>query len=198
MFEFFHHQSAADSKVEDASAKLSAAANAKPASEKPAVEKTADEKAAAAKPMNDIQKHVAAFDTNHDGIVTRSELALGFRAIGYEPRTARFKAMMAQQKFGSVIADLKPDSHGLYNSEGNLDTKRVDALFQGKDTLSKQDVEHYLDARNIHSIARGFIKGQFDSAFQSVRRDFVTRNEFVRIMNGDLMKEKIEAYRKKK
>lgn len=158
-------------------------------------------------PSNDIQAHIAAFDTKHSGEVSVSDLAQGFRDIGYSRPTAYFKAAMAELRFGSLagaigldkiqIADIKPSPHGLYKPDGNLDQAKVDALFDGKTSITKSDVQAYLDRRNLGLVDRLFLTGQFNSGFQAVGKDAISREEFVRIMNGELMKEKIAKARAK-
>lgn len=144
-------------------------------------------------PTNDIQRHLAAFDTNKDGEVTMEELTKGFEAVGYNHPTAYFKAGMARMKFGSVIANVKPEEGVMYKQDGNLDASKVDALFNGKSSLSRSDIDAYLSARGVGMMERVFIKGQFDSGFKAVGKDSLTKDEFVKIMTGQTMKEKIEA-----
>ena len=142
-------------------------------------------------PVNDLQKHLAAFDANKDGELKLGELKNGFEAIGYSKPLAYFKAGMARLKFGKVIADVHPDKGGMYNEDGSLNQEKVDALFAGKEAISEKDVESYLDERGVGFLAKIFIKGQFDSGFKSVGKDSITKDDFIRIMNGDMMKARI-------
>lgn len=150
-------------------------------------------------PANDIQSHMAAFDTDRNGEVSLGELATGFQAIGYNPLSAYSKAIIAQHKFGRVINQINPEDGGMYKSDGNLDLAKVDALFNGKASITKTDVDKFLQDRDIGIVARAFINGQFESSFKSVGRSSITRHEFIKIMKGEMMKEKIrEAQEKEK
>jgi hypothetical protein len=152
-------------------------------------------------PVNDIQGHLAAFDTEHKGELSVGQLATGFEDIGYSAPVAYFKASMAAEKFGSLkaavglepieISRIKPEAGGMYNKDGNLDESKVDALFHGKPSITNADVDSYLKYRNLPLLGRKFVEGQFDSAFKTVGKDSITRDEFERIMKGDLIKQKI-------
>ncbi len=159
-------------------------------------------------PTNDIQAHLAAFDTNHTGELSVGKLATGFEDIGYSAPVAYFKAASTEAQFGSLagavgadkiqIAKIKPDKDGMYNADGNLDPARMDALFDGKTSIRQSDIDAYLKTRNLGFFARQFVEGQFGSAFKTVEKDSITRDEFVKIMNGDLIKQKIAAAEKAK
>jgi hypothetical protein len=142
-------------------------------------------------PTNDLQSHLAAFDTNKDGELSIGELKDGFEAIGYSAPMAYFKAGMAHLKFGKVIADVKPEKGGMYNEDGSLNRQKIDDLFGGKDAINKDDIGHYLDKRGVGFLEKIFIKGQFDSGFKSVGKDKITKDEFIKIMDGELMAERI-------
>jgi hypothetical protein len=160
------------------------------------------------KPVNDIQAHLAAFDAGHKGELSLGELATGFEDIGYSTPVAYFKASMAADKFGNwkaaigvdkvEISRIKPEAGGMYNADGNLDQSKVDALFHGKPAIKQSDVDDYLKARDMGFLARKFVEGQFDSAFKTVNKDSITRDEFVGIMKGDLIRDKIASVEKAK
>lgn len=158
-------------------------------------------------PANDLQKHVAAFNPKLSGEVGIADLEKGFEAIGYSPwalnpsQNAWFKASMAELRFGSLgaalglnkiqVGKLQPDPHGFYGRDGNLDSAKIDALYHGKSSISRADVNQYLDARKLGFFDRKFVEGQFDSGFHAVRKDTISREEFIKIMNGDMMKARI-------
>lgn len=149
-------------------------------------------------PTNDLQRHLSAFDVNKDGELKLGELKDGFKAIGYSTPMAYMKASMASLKFGKNISEVHPNKGGMYNDDGNLNMEKVDALFNGKDSITEDDIEKYLDARGVGFLEKIFIKGQFGSGFKSVGKDSITKNDFIKIMNGEMMAQRIAEAEAKK
>ncbi|BAS80784.1 Os02g0734400, partial [Oryza sativa Japonica Group] len=103
--------------------------------------------AAAVGAATELQKHVAFFDSNHDGIISFSETYEGFRALGFGVVTSRFSATVINgalgtktrpenataSRFSIYIENIHKGVHGsdtgAFDSEGRFVNEKFDEIF---------------------------------------------------------------------
>ncbi|KAL6635082.1 hypothetical protein ACP70R_027753 [Stipagrostis hirtigluma subsp. patula] len=138
--------------------------------------------AAGADGMTPLQKHVAFFDRDHNGIVTFDETYEGLQAIGLSPVRAKGSAVIINFGLGAktrpdpdssrmdiYIANIKQAIHGSdtgsYDPEGRFIPEKLDEMFakHGKTVpgaMTKDEIDEMLKANR----EKGDFKGWLGSA----------------------------------
>lgn len=142
-------------------------------------------------PTNDVQRQFAAFDTNQNGELSVKELATGYGAIGYKPGSAYLKALETRARYGKVIADIKPEAAGFYKADGNADSAKLDILFKGKTEVGATDIAAYLKTNQASTLGNFYIQKQFEEGFTALGKKTLTRDEVLKVLKGDPVREKL-------
>lgn len=139
--------------------------------------------AQAGKAQTPLQKHVAYFDTNHDGLIKLDESVPALRALGLGPVTARLFAagvhgalgpktsgrMTTEIKIAMIHTGVHAGSIN-YDSEGKFKAASFVAMFKDYDTnqsgaLSKSEVQAMLKARKASNVTYALSSTAFKVLF---------------------------------
>ncbi|XP_059074107.1 peroxygenase isoform X2 [Cryptomeria japonica] len=170
--------------------------------------------------MTPLQKHVAFFDSNKDGIVYPWETYKGFRAVGFGVMKSlaagvlinvalsysTLPGRMPSLLFPIYINNIHKAKHGsdtdVYDKEGNFDSHKFEAIFSKyactqKDRLTRSELDSMLKSNREPKNVPGWIasKVEWDFLYDLAKDDkgFLEKEAIRGVYDGTLF----ELYEKK-
>ncbi|XP_047307215.1 probable peroxygenase 4 [Impatiens glandulifera] len=122
--------------------------------------------------INVLQKHVAFFDRNHDGIIYPGETFKGFRAIGaglllssvaaifinvklsHKTRPGKFPSLYFPIEIKNIHRAKHESDSGVYDSEGRFVPSKFEEIFQKHaltypNALTENEIKTFLHAKRV-------------------------------------------------
>ncbi|XP_062109466.1 probable peroxygenase 4 isoform X2 [Humulus lupulus] len=164
-----------------------------------------------------LQKHVAFFDRNHDGIIYPWETFQGFRAIGSGIAFSTVAALLINISLSAKTCPIKNihlakignDDRGAYDSEGRFVPTKLEEMFTNhahthEDALTGKEVWHLLRAKRagnfINEWVVAFVEWIVLFSIAKDKNSLLQKDTFRAIYDGSLFErmEKERSSSKKK
>uniref|UniRef100_A0A0E0K4Z0 EF-hand domain-containing protein n=1 Tax=Oryza punctata TaxID=4537 RepID=A0A0E0K4Z0_ORYPU len=163
--------------------------------------------AAAVGAATELQKHVAFFDSDHDGIISFSETYNGFRALGFGVVTSELSATLINgalgpktkpenatgSQFSIYIENIHKGVHGsdsgAYDSEGRFVHEKFDEIF----TKHAKTVPDGLTSAELEEMLRANRKPNDHNGWLGASTEWETTFTLAKDKDGFLRKDTVRA-----